>query len=218
MTPVEAGPIREIELPGGAPAWLITRYDEARQALTDPRLSKTAPGLRAGPIGDDVRSATFRHMLAADPPDHTRLRRLVSAAFTARRIEALRPRIQQISDDLLDALKGEERTDLIDSYAFPLPITVICELLGLPEEDRDTFRSWTNVIVGGPAYHDRLAGAMRDLVAYTRGLLAQRREQSGEDLLSGLISARDDQDRLSEDELTSMVFLLLIAGHETTVT
>ncbi|MEV6847934.1 cytochrome P450 [Actinoplanes sp. NPDC051411] len=213
----DAGPIREIELPDGARAWLVSRYDEARQALNDPRLSKTAPGARVGPIGEETRAATFRHMLATDPPDHTRLRRLVSAAFTARRIEALRPRIQQISDDLLDALKGEERTDLIDSYAFPLPIQVICELLGLPDEDRDTFRSWTNVIVGGQAYGDRLPGAMRDLVAYTRELLAERRERPGDDLLSGLISARDDQDRLSEDELTSMVFLLLIAGHETTV-
>jgi cytochrome P450 len=213
----DAGPIREIEVPGGIRAWLISRYDEARQALNDPRLSKTAPGVRVGPIGEDTRAATFRHMLATDPPDHTRLRRLVSAAFTARRIEALRPRIQQISDDLLDGLKGEERADLIDSYAFPLPIQVICELLGLPDEDRDTFRSWTNVIVGGPAYADRIPGAMRDLVAYTREQLAERRERPGDDLLSGLISARDDQDRLSEDELTSMVFLLLIAGHETTV-
>jgi cytochrome P450 len=217
MTQIDPGAVREIEVPGGGRAWLVTGYEAARQALTDPRLSKTEPGLRVSPIGDDVRAATFRHMLAADPPDHTRLRRLVSAAFTARRIEALRPRIQQISDDLLGAIEGRERVDLIDSYAFPLPIQVICELLGLPDEDRDTFRGWTNVIVGGPAYRDRLPGAMSELVAYTRKLLAQRREQPGDDLLSGLIAARDDQDRLSEDELTSMVFLLLIAGHETTV-
>jgi cytochrome P450 len=213
----ESGPIREIELPGGVRAWLVTRYDEARQVLTDPRLSKDQGGLRAGALRDDVRAATFRHMLAADPPDHTRLRRLVSAAFTARRIEALRPRIQQISDDLLDGLRGAERVDLIDAYAFPLPIQVICELLGLPDEDRDRFRAWTNVIVGGQAYAEQLPGAMRDLVAYTRKLLAERREQPGEDLLSGLIAARDEGDRLTEDELTSMVFLLLIAGHETTV-
>jgi cytochrome P450 len=213
----ETGPIREIEIPGGSRAWLVTRYEEARQALNDPRLSKAAPGPRAGVTPDDTRAAVFRHMLATDPPDHTRLRRLVAAAFTARRIEALRPRIQQISDDLLDGMSGHERADLIDAYAFPLPIQVICELLGLPDEDRDTFRAWTNVIVGGQAYHDRLPGAMRDLVAYTRKLLAERRESPGEDLLSGLVAARDEEDRLSEDELTSMVFLLLIAGHETTV-
>jgi cytochrome P450 len=213
----ETGPIREIEIPGGSRAWLVTRYEEARQALNDPRLSKAAPGPRAGVTPDDTRAAVFRHMLATDPPDHTRLRRLVAAAFTARRIEALRPRIQQISDDLLDGMSGHERSDLIDAYAFPLPIQVICELLGLPDEDRDTFRAWTNVIVGGQAYHDRLPGAMRDLVAYTRKLLAERRESPGEDLLSGLVAARDEEDRLSEDELTSMVFLLLIAGHETTV-
>jgi cytochrome P450 len=213
----EAGPVREIQIPGGARAWLITRYDQARQALNDPRLSKTAPGLRLGSMPDDTRSAIFRHMLATDPPDHTRLRRLVSAAFTARRIEALRPRIQQISDDLLDALKGRERVDLIDAYAFPLPIQVICELLGLPDEDRDTFRFWTNVIVGGQAYQAQQPAAMRDLVAYSRRLLAERRDRPGDDLLSGLIAAHDEEDRLCEDELTSMVFLLLIAGHETTV-
>jgi cytochrome P450 len=97
----EAGAVREIQIPGGPRAWLITRYEEARLALNDPRLSKTAPGLRLSAMPDDTRAAIFRHMLATDPPDHTRLRRLVSAAFTARRIEALRPRIQQISDDLL---------------------------------------------------------------------------------------------------------------------
>jgi cytochrome P450 len=103
----EEGPVRRIQLPGGAEAWLITRYEEVRQALNDPRLSKTAPGLRLGVLPDDTRGALFRHMLATDPPDHTRLRRLISAAFTARRIEALRPRIQQITDGLLDALAGE---------------------------------------------------------------------------------------------------------------
>jgi cytochrome P450 len=214
---VDEGPIRQIQIPGGPPAWLITRYEEARQTLNDPRLSKAAPGPRPGVLPDDTRSAVFRHMLSADPPDHTRLRRLVAAAFTARRIEALRTRIQQISDGLLDALAGRERADLIDAYAFPLPIQVICELLGLPDDDRDTFRAWTTVIVGGDAYRAQLPGAMRDLVAYTRKLLDERRDRPGDDLLSGLIAARDEADRLSEDELTSMVFLLLIAGHETTV-
>jgi cytochrome P450 len=213
----EEGPVRRIDLPGGAEAWLITRYDDTRQALNDPRLSKTAPGLRLGAMADDTRAALFKHMLATDPPDHTRLRRLVSSTFTARRIEALRPRIQEITDRLLDELAGRDEADLVDAFSFPLPIQVICELLGLPDEDRDSFRAWTNAIVGGSAYRDRLAGAMRDLVAYTRKLLAERRRKPGDDLLSGLVAARDQADRLTEDELTSMVFLLLLAGHETTV-
>jgi cytochrome P450 len=156
-------------------------------------------------------------MLAADPPDHTRLRRLVSGAFTARRIEELRPRIDEITDDLLDAMSGRERVDLIDAFAFPLPIQVICELLGVPAADRDSFRSWSNIIVSGTASRDRLPGAMQAMASYIRGLLADRRAHGGDDLLTALIDVRDHEDRLSEDELSSMVFLLLIAGHETTV-
>jgi cytochrome P450 len=156
-------------------------------------------------------------MLAADPPDHTRLRRLVSAAFTVRRVEALRPRIEEITDDLLDAMAGRDRVDLIDAFAFPLPIQVICELLGIPAGDRDAFRDWSNVIVAGAQSGDRLPGAIQQMVTYIRELIADRRASGGDDLLAGLIGVRDEQDRLSEDELTSMAFLLLIAGHETTV-
>jgi cytochrome P450 len=156
-------------------------------------------------------------MLAADPPDHTRLRRLVAAAFTVRRIEALRPRMEQITDDLLDAMAGRDRLDLIDAFAFPLPVQVICELLGVPAGDRDDFRAWSNAIVGGVPFRDRLPGAMQAMVSYIRALIADRRAHGGDDLLTGLIEVRDRADRLSEDELSSMVFLLLVAGHETTV-
>ncbi len=201
------GPVRQVRLASGTTAWLVTRYDEARQALTDPRLSKAAGG--DGPLS--------RHMLAVDPPDHTRLRRLVSAAFTARRIEALRPRIAEITDELLDAMAGRDTFDLIDAFAFPLPIQVICELLGIPSDDRDAFRAWSNVIVGGVAYQDQFPAAATALVSYIQALLAERRARPGDDLLSGLIEVRDSEDRLTEDELISMVFLLLVAGHETTV-
>jgi dihydrofolate reductase len=156
-------------------------------------------------------------MLAADPPDLTRLRRLVAAAFTVRRIEALRPRMEQITDDLLDAMAGRDRLDLIDAFAFPLPVQVICELLGVPAGDRDDFRAWSNAIVGGVPFRDRLPGAMQAMVSYIRALIADRRAHGGDDLLTGLIEVRDRADRLSEDELSSMVFLLLVAGHETTV-
>jgi cytochrome P450 len=216
-----SGPVHRIVLAGGGEAWLVTRYEDARQVLNDPRMSKIPPGVRGAALPDDVGSAIFHHMLSADPPDHTRLRRLVSAAFTARRIEALRPRIQQISDDLLDDLRdgvpGATTVDLIDAYAFPLPIQVICELLGVPAADRDRFRAWSNVIVGGPAYAAQMPAAFGGLVAYIRALLEVRREEPGDDLLSGLIEVRDREDRLSENELSAMVFLLLIAGHETTV-
>ncbi|MBM2621042.1 cytochrome P450 [Actinoplanes sp. LDG1-06] len=210
------GPTRKVRLASGLEAWLITRYDEARQALTDPRFSKNG--------GDDnhpssaIDRALSRHMLAVDPPDHTRLRRLVSAAFTARRIEAMRPRIEAITAELLDAFpSGGAPFDLIDAFAFPLPIQVICELLGIPADDRDAFRAWSNIIVGGVAYRDQFPGAAAAMVGYIQGLLAARRAEPGDDLLSGLIQVRDSGDSLTEDELVSMVFLLLIAGHETTV-
>lgn len=211
------GPVRRVRLAGGVDAWLVTRYDEARKALSDPRLSKTRGDLSVLP--SDLDRALSSHMLAVDPPDHTRLRRLVSAAFTARRIEALRPRITEITDELLDgmAARGDDPFDLIDAFAFPLPIQVICELLGIPADDRDDFRAWSNVIVGGVAYRDQFFGAATAMVAYIRALLAARRTHPGDDLLTGLIEVRDSADRLTEDELISMVFLLLIAGHETTV-
>ncbi|WP_250002902.1 cytochrome P450 [Actinoplanes sp. M2I2] len=210
------GPVREVRIASGAVVWLVTRYDDARQALTDPRFSKT--GRNDGHPSSEIERALSRHMLAVDPPDHTRLRRLVSAAFTARRIEALRPRITEITDALLDAFPAAGETfDLIDAFAFPLPIQVICELLGIPADDRDAFRRWSNVIVGGVAYQADFPAAAQAMVAYIKELVADRRARPGADLLSGLIEVRDSEDRLSEDELISMVFLLLIAGHETTV-
>jgi cytochrome P450 len=215
------GPVRRTRLPSGLTAWLVTRYEDARRALADPRLSKQS-GFSVGSspaVGrlDGPAAVLSRHMLAVDPPDHTRLRRLVSAAFTPRRIEALRPRIEEITRDLLDAVEGRERVDLIDTFAFPLPIQVICELLGVPVQDRDAFREWSNVIVAGAQAGDRLEPAMRALVGYIMALLAERRATPGDDLLSGLIQVRDQEDRLTEEELSAMVFLLLIAGHETTV-
>jgi cytochrome P450 len=238
------GPVRQARLPSGVTAWVITRYEDARRALTDPRLSKrsypmgssetatdsgsaaetqavggsrTAGAAPAADLAAGIGAAISKHMLAVDPPDHTRLRRLVSAAFTARRIEALRPRIEQIATELLDAVEGRERGDLIDAFAFPLPIQVICELLGVPAEDRDDFREWSNAVVAGSQAGPKLAPALEAMVRYIRTLLAERRARPGDDLLSGLIQVRDAEDRLTEEELSSMVFLLLVAGHETTV-
>ena len=160
------------------------------------------------------------HMLNSDPPDHERLRRLVSKAFTARRVEGLRPRITAITTTLLDdmsALGARAEVDLLASFAFPLPITVICELLGVPVADRDDFRTWSATAVSDTAPRELSRAHGAALIRYFMTLLAAKRREPADDLLSALIAARDDADRLSEDELVSMAFLLLVAGHETTV-
>jgi cytochrome P450 len=213
-------PVTRILLPGGTPAWLVCRYADARAALTDPRLRKNAATTAIDhntTISEELMAATNTHMLAADPPDHTRLRRLVSSAFTARRIEQLRPRIQGITNELLDAMADADRVDLIDALAFPLPIRVICELLGVPRKDQAPFRQWSSTIVSGANSPHQLRSTFEEMLAYLRDLIARKRATPGNDLLSALIAVRDEGDRLSENELTSTIFILLIAGHETTV-
>jgi cytochrome P450 len=218
------GPVHRMRLATGADAWVVTGYTEAKAVLTDPRVVKE--GASNTPFGEempaDLRAALDTHMLATDPPAHTRLRRLVSAAFTRRRVEELAPRIELICADLLDGLeetlaaKGE--ADLIAVFAAPLPITVICELLGVPPESRDDVRGWAGPLLAGRfAGYDAYLRASQEMVAFLRGLLADKRRAPADDLLSALIAVRDGEDRLSEDELTSMVHLLLLAGHETTV-
>lgn len=212
------GPVRRVRL-AGSDVWVVTGYQEGRAALADSRLSK-AP--RDAAAYSEFDRATNTHMLASDPPAHTRLRKLVTAAFTQRRIEALRPRVEEITDELLDAMEGRDRVDLIDAFAFPLPIRVITELIGIPAEDRARFRQWSNDIathadVTGELVGQRLQETLEALVGYLRELVAYRRGNPGDDLLSGLIQVRDSGDRLSDDELTSMAMLLLVAGHETTM-
>ena len=208
-------PVAQVIMPGGMPAWLVTGYAEARAALTDPRLHKLPDGWRPEP--DSLLAALDLHMLNLDPPDHDRLRKLVNKAFTPRRVEELRPRITAITAELLDDMSTRPEVDLLAAFAFPLPITVICELLGVPVADRDQFRAWSATIVAdtvSPEVFQADAGAM---VRYFQMLLATRRREPADDLLSALVAARDEEDRLSENELLSMAFLLLVAGHETTV-
>jgi len=214
------GPVHRIPLPGGGEGWLVTGYDAARALLADPRIVKGGPG--HGPflaeLPPDVAAAIDHHMLNLDPPDHTRLRRLVSAAFTRRRSERLEPRIRELTDELLDRLAGRDEIDLITEFAYPLPIAVICELLGIPKSDRAEFRGWTQPLVaGGMAGLQAYTAAAAALVGYVRELIARKRAEPADDLLSALVAVREQGDRLSEDELTSMVYLLLLAGHETTV-
>jgi cytochrome P450 len=218
-----AGPVHRIALPTGKPAWLITGYDQGRRALRDPRLVKsdtTQAGLNLPP---EVFAAMSHHMLNNNPPDHTRLRRLVTAAFTRRRIEQLEPRIQQITDELLDAMADTAQVDtaqvdLIDALAYPLPLTVICELLGVPTDHRRQFREWSSIVIAGVlAGPDLFPEACTAIVGYLHELIDAKRSSPTDDLLSALVTVRDGDDQLSEEQLTSMAFLLLVAGHETTV-
>ena len=212
------GPVHRIRMPeGGACAWLVVGYEAGRAALADPRLSKdwskASPSL---PL-DAVSSGP--HMLRADPPDHTRLRKLVAREFTARRVEGLAPRIQKTTDALLDRMltAPDGRADLVEALSFPLPISVICELLGVPDLDRESFRSWSNDAIGAtdPAVRKAAAASM---ARYITELLEVRRQRPGDDLMSALMhGAGDDGDRLSREELLGMAWLLLVAGHETTV-
>src|SRR6266705_841695 len=133
----EQRPVTPVIMPDETPAWLVTGYAEARAALADPRLPKNMPGRRQEP--DSIYAALGVHMLDSDPPDHERLRRLVNKAFTARQVERLRPRITAITAALLDGMATRREVDLLTSFAFPLPITVICELLGVPVADQDDF-------------------------------------------------------------------------------
>jgi cytochrome P450 len=216
-----AAPVHRFVLPTGELAWLITGYDEVRQVLHDPRLIKSDAALAnisRDLLPPEVFAAMVHHMLNSNQPDHGRLRRLVTAAFTRRRVEQLAPRIQQITDELLDAMATATRVDLIDAFACPLPVTVICELLGVPAERRTEFHHWSSIVVTGMlAGPDSLVAASTAIVSYLRELIETKRTTPADDLLSALVAVRDGEDRLTEDELISMAFLLLVAGHETTL-
>lgn len=211
----ESGPVHQVRTPRGTEAWLIVGHTEARAALADPRLSKS-PSTAGYRMLDEAVIGPY--LLVLDPPDHTRLRRLVAREFTGRRVEALRPRVQAITDQLLDAMAPAGHADLVDALAFPLPITVICELLGVPAADRDTFRAWSGEIVAPRRGEDENA-AVHALGRYLDELIEdKRRTGPTDDLLSALLrTGPEDDDRLSVAELRAMAYLLLIAGHETTV-
>lgn len=209
--------VHQVTTPDGNQLWLLTRYDEARDALADPRLSLDRRHSAGGYAGFGLPASLDRNLLNMDPPDHTRVRGLVSQAFTPRRVEQLGPRVEQAADDLLGQLDDAGGSaDLMSGYAFPLPVAVICDLLGVPADARRDFRTWTDVLVA-PAPGADPKQAMTEMLRYLLGLLAAKRAHPGDDLISALIQARDGQDRLDENELISLVFLLLWAGYETTV-
>lgn len=219
-------PVLRIKAPDGKPAWLLSRYADVAAALKDERFSKnpwktlTKEEQKQQLMWTPQFVMPLTHnMLDKDPPDHTRLRGLVHQAFTPKYIEQLRARLETLCQSLLDRVEGEERLDLVDALALPLPLTVIADMLALPEGDRRRFSRWSQRIVSVASTFGmvRALPALLLFMRYVRGLIAQRRRAPGADLLSSLVRAEEGGERLSDDELLAMVFLLLIAGHETTV-
>ena len=205
--------------------WLLTRYQDVQTFIRQPGLSKDFRQARRGPLGNIGLADTAgeaQSMLRADPPKHTRLRSLVSKAFTPRAVEALRPRIQSIAEELLDVVDGEDTFDLMRDFADPLPVIVIAELLGVSPEDREQFKAWsTDLVLGLGAFSSAEVRARREaanaqLVDYFRGVAQERRHHPRADLISALLAAEEAGDRLTEQEFLATCVLLLVAGNETT--
>ncbi|MDT0319780.1 cytochrome P450 [Streptomyces millisiae] len=210
-------PLSRVALPYGEPAWLATRHADVKLVLTDPRFSRAIaqgldqPRLRRESTGDGI--------MGMDPPDHTRLRRLAGKAFTARRVERMRSSIRELSHRLIDRMEAAGRpADLVEDFATPLPVTVICDLLGVPVEDHHVFREWTAGLTDdSTARGDVLYEVGGKLEEYMAGLVARRRAEPTDDLLGALVYARDNGDRLTEDELISIAGAGLLTGGVETV-
>lgn len=210
-------PLIRVQLPYGEPAWLATRYEDVKMVLSDPRFSRAAAAVRDEPRSRR-HSGGSETIMGLDPPEHSRLRKLVAKAFTGRRVDRLRPRVEQIAGELVDGMLARQApADLVENFALPLPITVICELLGVPYADRADFRIWSDAFLSTTRYTAQdVADYVAQLREYMTGLINRRREQPEDDLLSALVAARDEQDRLSEAEMLSLAEGILVAGHETT--
>lgn len=207
-----------VQMPYGEPAWLATRFADARLVLGDRRFSRAMASGRDAPRQSPAQRTGG--ILSMDPPEHSRLRKLVTTAFTVRRVEALRPRVRELANSLLDdMIAAGPPADLVDDYALPIPVAVICEMLGVPVADRAKFRVWSDASLSTSSLtaeqQERSREELRD---YMRGLIAQHREKPEDDLMTALIQARDAHDRLSELELVDLCVGILVAGHETTAT
>ncbi len=226
----EQAPLLTGSMMGGPPLWLVTRYDDVRTVLTDPRFLNDPASV---PGGTDVREAMMAtlgidgdmaryfadNILNSDGADHTRLRKLVSRAFTVRRVSALRPRVEEITARLLDRLAeagaSGAAVDLVETFCYPLPITVICELVGIDEADRPQWHGWGRVLAAMDA--ERIPATVRALVDHVLDVIARRRAEPRDDLITAMIQVHeDDGDRLSEREMVTLILTLVIAGHETT--
>lgn len=209
------------------PVWVVTRYDDVLAIMKDERLvndSRNIPGKKRSlqfQLLAKLFTPLIYHILSSDPPDHTRLRSLAQKAFTARRVEALRTRVETLTDEVLDDTLRRADFDLVADYALHIPTTVIAEMLGVPAQDRLRFTKWSDALLSSSA--TTLKGMavnlprFRAFVKYIRNLIEARRRAPQDDLISALVAAEEAGDRLSPDELLSMVFILLIAGYETTV-
>ncbi|HEV2374407.1 MAG TPA: cytochrome P450 [Streptosporangiaceae bacterium] len=214
-------PIHRVALPDGMPTWLITGHSESREVLSDPRLVRSidvaAPDLRrfVGLNSEDF--PLSQHMIFTDPPDHGRLRKLVSKAFTRRRVEELRPRVQEITNELVDAVAPAGHADLMQALALPLPIRVICEMLGVPLADRTEFEHYTEVLTGinASSTYDDVINAGQWFEKYFTDLVEARKRNPGDDLLTAMVLAKEEDDKLTEREVRSNAFMLLTAGFET---
>ncbi|MGO1053607.1 cytochrome P450 family protein [Crossiella sp. CA198] len=208
-------PVRYVTLPTGLTAWLITGYEEVRQALTDPLLSKESR--YDAESTDGLSPSMGASMLNLDPPDHDRLRRLVGSAFTRRRIDALHDKLADSADRLIDEFAARGQADLMRDFALRLPVGMIGELLGVPEEDRDAFFELAHDYVGfTPETRDRAAAALAGLNEYMAKLIAAKKNEPGDDLISAMVAARDQEQRLTDEELLANALLLFLAGHVTT--
>ncbi|MFI0214397.1 cytochrome P450 [Streptomyces lydicus] len=208
----------KVRMAYGEPAWLVTRYAEARFVLGDQRFSRAASALHDEPRQSEGRRTSG--ILGMDPPDHTRLRTLVAKAFTVRQVEKLRPQVVALTHELLDELEtAGPPADLVDRFALPIPVAVICRLLGVPPEDRPRFRVWSDAALSTSSLtSEEFDANQEELRAYMRQLIQEHRHAPQDDLMTALIDARDVGDRLSELELVDLCVGILVAGHETTAT
>jgi cytochrome P450 len=218
-------PICKIKLPAGQQGWLVTRYEDVSRLLKDERLVKDpANALTPDMLAKQPRIPRFltpltRNMLGMDDPDHARLKKLVQAGFTPKRMDQLAGRTEAIAERLIRNFKGQPRFDLIQAFALPLPVTVISELLGVPEADRSRFAHWSQILLSAPAGSWRIVlslPGMISFVRYLRKLIALKRQRPADDLVSALVAIEANGDRLSGEELQAMIAILLSAGHETT--
>jgi cytochrome P450 len=217
----ERGPVHRSVFSTGIEGWLVVGHDAAQDALVHPALIKNSAPSRdkldaAGYTNDRPGVGIGGNMLVSDPPDHTRLRRLVAGAFSPGRTKRLAPRVREIADGLVDAIAPKGEADLVEEFTAPLPVAVISELLGVPERDRSDFRAWSSLTLGAPSDRQRAAGL--NLNRYLAELVAAKRREPDDALLSALVAVHDEDDgRLSEVELVGTAVLLVVAGHETTV-
>jgi cytochrome P450 len=212
-------PVLRVALPGDASGWLVTGFEQVREVLVDPRFSRA---LAASPDRDKrgLEVVISKSLLGLDPPEHTRLRKLVAGTFTARRMRELVPQVAAIVDELIDGLlAGPRPADLVDAFSQLLPVQVICQMLGVPPDDRDRFRTWSESLLGDwDRDLDEIEAALDAMRGYLVELIAAKRAEPADDLISALIEIRDREDRLSEDELVYMCLGILLGGHETTAT